>query len=392
MARNLPVLDILHDSFCSGSTMRGSGMKNASKFFLGLLIAGWVAALVWVIPCLVPDFRLGDFTVTFYRSANNLLRGENVYVNDYPHPLNGRQYPPFNPIWILYADVPVSVFPIRVAEPLRFLFDIGAIFLFAYLSARWARLKKRWYIVLLLIAPWYSILLYAGQWAAVSLLGALLCYWGARNASPSQMAIGLWLALVKPNIMSLVLFAAVVLALRNHIFIRTMTILIVLVAVFSIPQPGWLFDLGNLYIDRVVNPRLDDSLLLLPGYPYSQFGLLIVSIVISLAYFIKSKESQPTLWLWAAFICTSLVGAPHAFIYDWFMLMIPLAWLLRTHLGPILVIALYAYVYLWPLLFSMQVVLPSSAIVPSATLFFVLVARVLQRLRTIEMVELENAT
>ena len=58
------------------------------------------------------DTILGDFTVTFYRAAEYMLRGENVYFGKYPNPLNGRDYPPYSPIWVVYPSIPFTALPL----------------------------------------------------------------------------------------------------------------------------------------------------------------------------------------------------------------------------------------------------------------------------------------
>ncbi len=62
-----------------------------------------------------------DFVSTFYPAANYLLRDADVYVGDYTFPPDGTQHLPYNPIWILYAAVPLSVLPVQVAGVVRFL-------------------------------------------------------------------------------------------------------------------------------------------------------------------------------------------------------------------------------------------------------------------------------
>jgi hypothetical protein len=82
---------------------------------LGILLVG----LFILFTRLVENLVLEDFTYTFYRSAQYAFRGENVYVNDYGRPLTATQYAPYNPIWILYALVPLSDLRLDIAAAVR---------------------------------------------------------------------------------------------------------------------------------------------------------------------------------------------------------------------------------------------------------------------------------
>ena len=229
-------------------------------------------------------WRLEDFANTFYPAGNYLLRGENVYLNVYPHPTNGREYPPYAPIWALYSILPLVVFPSQTAEALRFLLDLAALPFLAYLCTRWAKLGGAWLGVLLVLAPWHVTEMSTGQWTVLVFLGVFLSYWGARHANPGMMATGLWLLLIKPNIVALIILAAVIYAWRARILLKTMVILIVLVTLSSLAQPGWFMDLLRLYVDRLAHPRPADSILLLPGYPWSQIVLLATGALGLIAY------------------------------------------------------------------------------------------------------------
>jgi hypothetical protein len=354
--------------------MYSARMRKAGLVFLaGILIV----ALVWLIQWTMPDLVLVDFSFTFYRAARYLLRGENVYINVYPHPSNGREYPPFNPIWILYSVVPISGFPHSGAEALRFLFDLAAIPFLAFLCARWAGVESVSRIGLLALAPWHFMVLYSGQWSALALLGLFMCYWGTRRANVSVTAVGLLLVLAKPNVTVSVTLATLLFAWRRGILFKTVALFIALAAVFSLAQPTWMFDLLSLYLNRMVHPRLDDSMLLLPGYPWTQMVLLATSTLFLLTYFWKSREIQPPLWLWALLTCVSLVGALHTFTYDWLLLMLPLAWLLRQRYMIYVVGALYAYPFVWAFLLSLRIVLPAPTIIPFAILIALIIWRIL---------------
>ncbi len=77
-------------------------MSQRSRAILFLLVAVTLAGVLFALTVpLFATWRLEDFAVTFYRAAQYFWRGENVYLSDYPHPFNGRQYPPYAPIWIL---------------------------------------------------------------------------------------------------------------------------------------------------------------------------------------------------------------------------------------------------------------------------------------------------
>lgn len=309
--------------------------------FIALVIANVQMFAIW---------SLGDFETTFYHSANYLLRGENVYQSPYPHPTNGQEYPPFNPIWIVYAVVPLSTFPLKIAEVMRFSIDLAAIPFLAYLSARWAGLKRRWVIVLIALAPWHFIVLYSGQWTVAAFLGTLLCYWGVRRRSSLVIAVGLWLVLMKFHIALLIILATLIFSWRNGTLARVVAILTSIILIFSLPQPTWVYDLLKLYIDRLQHPRLTDSVLLLPGYPWAQIVILTVGALFLIAYVWIFKEPKPEPWLWSLLIGLSLVGALHTFTYDWMMLMLPIAWLLRYRYAVFLIGALYVYPFIWAVL------------------------------------------
>ncbi len=73
---------------------------------------------VWILAAQFPAaWELSDFNVTFYRVGRYLLRGENVYLSAYPHPYNGREYPPFAPLFLPAKPVPAA--PAPAALPLE---------------------------------------------------------------------------------------------------------------------------------------------------------------------------------------------------------------------------------------------------------------------------------
>ncbi len=97
--------------------------------------------------------------------------------------------------------------------------------------------------------------------------------------------------------------------------------------------------------------------------------MLAAGALFLIFYLWRSREPQPTLWLWAMLVTLSLVGALHTFLYDWMMLMLPLALLLRERGGLWFLLALYAYPFIWAvcaLVFGIPV--PPVTIVPAATL------------------------
>ncbi len=326
---------------------------------------------------LFTHFRLEDFANTFYPAGKYLLRGENVFLNSYPHPTNDRQYPPYSPIWILYSTLPLSVLPLPVAEALRLLFDVAMLPFLAYLCTRWAHVENVWLGGLLVLAPWHLTEISTGQWTVLVFIGIFLCYWAARQASPVMMAVGLWLVLVKPNIVTLIILASVLFAWRGRILSKMLVILGALVAIGSLGQPDWVPSLVKLYLDRLAHPRPADSILLLPGYPWSQLVLVTVCGLCLIVYIRRSKVTQPTPWLWAMLLCVSLVGALHTFVYDWQLLMLPLALLMRRRWGVLLALALYSYSILWAILeLGLEVPLPSPAILPGIVLLAMLLSRI----------------
>jgi hypothetical protein len=336
-----------------------------------------VGALIFLLVLLAaPAFNnmvLVDFTSTFYPAANYLVRGENVYLNDYTYPPDGTQHPPYNPIWILYVAVPLSMYPLGIANPVRFLIDLASLPLLAFFCSRWTHLHSVWRSGLLAIAPWFSIMLYSGQWAGLAVLGTLLCFWGASSINATVLAVGILLAAARPNFTLPIILAALIYAWRNRIFLKTALRSIILVAVFSIAQPGWIMDLLTLYYDRFVHPRPADSILLLPGWPWAQFALLGLGTLFMVIHVAKSRESQPSRWLWAIMICIGLVSALHEYTYDWVILMLPLAWLLKDRRAIFLVGALYAYTFVWAFLkVTIEVSIPSPIIIPSVILLAVL--------------------
>jgi hypothetical protein len=339
---------------------------------LGILLVG----LFILFTRLVENLVLEDFTYTFYRSAQYAFRGENVYVNDYGRPLTATQYPPYNPIWILYALVPLSVLPLDVATTVRFLLDLMAIPFLAYACAQWARLKSPWRVGLLAIAPWFSIMIYAGQWVGLVLLGALLCYWGLARASAAMIAVGIWLVAINPNFTLLVILATLIYAYRNRMLVRVIGMLAAWTALFSIAQPTWVLDLLRLYLNRVAHPQPADSVLLLPGWPWAQLTLSIAGIVFLVWYVWKRPSACPPRWLWGVLVCVSLIGAFHEYTYDWIVLMIPLAWLLRDSRAIVLTLIFYSYPLVWAFLQAMfSISIPPPTLIPVAILIAVLVFR-----------------
>jgi hypothetical protein len=342
-----------------------------------ILIILILVILVVIIQWAFPNLTLVDFSFTFYRAARYFLQGERAYQSDFTFPDDGTQHPPYNPIWILLAAVPFSTWSLLTANAMRLLIEIAAIPFLAYLCMRWARLKNIWHVILLSLAPWFSIVIYAGQWTELALIGVLLSFWGLQRCSAPMVAVGLWLVAARINFAPLIALAILLYAWRNKILSKTLGILAILFVVFSIIQPWWVWDLLMLYWDRYIHPRPADSILLLPGWPWSQFILLIASALFVLIYIGKSSSHQPLHWLWAALVCVGLISALHEFTYDWVILMLPLAWLLRARFGTMIIIALYLYPFLWVLLSALQIPLLSPTIIPSAILISVLCIQVL---------------
>lgn len=293
-------------------------------------------------------WSLGDYQVSFYKSARYLLRGDNIYTSPYPHPFIGREYPPFNPIWAIHTIVPISVFPLNLAGSLRYFIDLLMIPFVIYLCARMVNLNTRWGILFVATAPWHYITLYSGQWTVLVFLGMLLCYYGIHRRNVPLVVIGVWLAMIKVNLALLIILATLWLAWRNGIFSRTVAWLVVLVTLSSLAQPLWLYDLLMLYYDRLQNPRLVDSLLLLPAYPWAQLILLAMGILFASWYLMRDRVSKPEPWFWALLITIGLVSALHTFTYDWLVLGLPMAWLLRDRVKRIWWLAmLYVYPLIW---------------------------------------------
>lgn len=345
------------------------------KIELGILVGLMCVGFIWIILQVMPNLVLVDFTYTFYRAARYLVRGERAYLSDYLFLLDGTQHPPYNPIWILAIAIPLSVLPLAIANAARFLIEIAAIPFLAYLCARWARLTRIWYILLLSLAPWFSIGIYAGQWTGLALLGVLLCFWGLERRNPTTVAVGLWLAMARLNFAPLLILATLLYAWRNDILQKVVLVTVILVAGFSMFYPLWPIDLLILYWDRYIHPRPEDSILLLPGWPWSQFAAFAIGTLFVIAYVWRSKSIQPSRWLWAVLVCVGLISALHEYTYDWIVLMLPLAYLLHIGFMPILIVALYVYTFIWAFLLSIRIALPSPTIIPSAILLFVVSAR-----------------
>jgi len=345
-----------------------------------LVIVVGVALAGTVVLCLstlvFPHFLLGDFTVTFYRSANYALQGHNVYINSYPNPRDGREYPPYSPIWVVYHAVPLAGLSLHVAEALRFLLELVLVPFLALISARWAGLGNNCKIILLSIAPWFIMLVLAGQVSVLVYIGILLCYFGSRRADYLMIGVGLWLLLLKPHIGALVVLAVLLYAWRNRILIKSLAVLFGLAIVTSLAQPTWIGDLMLLAVKRLENPRILDSVLLLPGYPYAQLSLLFVSALLFALYFFYSRDRLPSKWLWSVLVTISLIAGLHTVPYDWLNLMLPLAILMRQRWGAALTIALYLYPLIWAaFLFLLDWHLLAPTIIPSVILGALFVSR-----------------
>jgi hypothetical protein len=279
----------------------------------------------------------------------------------------------------LYAFVPFAALSLPYAEGLRVALDVVAMPLLAYLTARWVGARQVQVGILLILAPWLLLEVQTGQLTPFVFLGTLLCYWGVRKPSAPMTAVGLWLALAKFNLAALVLLATVYFAWRQKILWRTLTILAFLVAIFSLASPLWFVDVVRMYGERLATPRLADSVLLLPFYPWGQLALLAMGALFLIGYVQRFQLTQPTRWLWAVLAGTSLVGALHTFPYDWQLLMLPLAWLSRWRWGVVLALIAYAYPVLWAVgVLGLNLVFPSVAVVPGFVLLAVLGAGVLK--------------
>src|SRR5437868_14989738 len=93
-----------------------------------LVTSGLVVVAILFVIVASPRLKgtpLGDFTFTFYPAANYVLRGENIYLNAYPNPYTGREYPPYSPIWIVYHALPFAYLPMDQAVALRLFLDLA---------------------------------------------------------------------------------------------------------------------------------------------------------------------------------------------------------------------------------------------------------------------------
>ncbi len=330
---------------------------------------------------LLPYWRYGDFGETFYPAARYLLRGENAYINDFTYTLDGTQHPPYNPIWILLAAVPLGTLPLESALGLRFLLDLAAVLACAHLCARWVGIRDIPRTILLAVAPWLVVVFNSGQWSCLAIIGMLLCYWGLKRDDGVMISVGILLAAARPQITELVVLATVLLAWRRGSLSRIVVLTLMCVVVFSLAQPSWLIDLLRLYIDRMIHPRPLDSVLLLPGWPILQIVVIVASAIGIALWVWRAPDPQPTTWLWAVLAGVGLISALHEFTYDWIILMIPLAWLLRDRRAIVLVITLYLYTFVWVFAqFGEKAILPSPVILPSLSLGLVIVWRFLPAL------------
>lgn len=321
---------------------------------------------------------LNDFTFTFYRAGNYLLQEQNVYYNAYPDPRDGKEYPPYNPIWIVYYAVPLAMLPLHVAEAWRFVFELVMLPLLALIAGRWAGLKNNWLVVLLAVAPWFLILVLAGQVSFIVLTAILLCYFGIRRANFWMVGIGIWFLALKPHIVILIGLAVLLYAWRNRILLKSLIVFFVLALLSSLAQPTWISDLAMLTIERLKNPRIFDSVLLLPGYPYVQLSVLMVTALFFSIYFFRSRQLVPSKWLWSVLVTISLLGGLHTVPYDWLNLMLPLAILMRRRWGVVLTVGLYIYPLIWSLfLFGLDWRLIPPTITPSIILGALLTQRYL---------------
>jgi hypothetical protein len=195
-----------------------------------------------------------------------------------------------------------------------------------------------------------------------------------------MLGVGIWFLLLKPHIIGLILLAVVLYAWRNRMLFKTMLVVGALAVVSSVVQPLWVADLATLTLERLKNPRMLDSVLLLPGYPFAQLALLTIGAVLLCAYFVRSAETIPTKWLWCVLVTTSLIAGLHTVPYDWLNLMLPLALLMRQRWGVWLTTGLYMYPLFWGALWlGLEVNLISPTVIPSVVLGALLVDKLLWR-------------
>ena len=323
-------------------------LKRSLVFWLGLAFICLLLLLALsrnLENSLQADWLLGDFSQTFYQAGLYLLRGENVYTSPYPRSYSTVvEFPPFNPIGILYLAAPLSVYPNILASSLRFLIELLLVSWLIFLCLRESQIHNFRNWLILLMAPWHWIGFLSGQWSSFVVLGYLAMYLGLRRLSPALTAVGLWLALGKPNISTLMVFITLVLAWRLGIFWQTNLRLLMLVAVTSLGQPSWPIDLAQLWLARLVNPTQELYFaLVLPGHPWTQLTLLVFGAIFLMMLVFTQQIRKPTLWLWAVATCLSLASALHTFIYDWLVLVLPLAWLLSRPKGWLAVVGLFLY-------------------------------------------------
>lgn len=366
-----------------------SHLRLFNRYRLVMWIAAGVIVFSIALPLLsifvFPRVLLVDFAVTFYPAGNHLLRGENIYFNDYPNPNDLKQYPPYSPIWVVFHALPLAGLPLQWAAALRFLLDVALLPLMALLSGKWAGLQDKRKIVLLALAPWFVMLVLAGQVSILIFVGILLSYYGIRRADSWMVGIGLVFLLLKPHIVALLVVAVLLFAWRNRILFRSLGLSLVLMFIGSLTQPLWIFDIVHLWAERLRHPIELDSVRLLPGYPYSQLGLLIVGSIVLVLHFVRSPGKGPSKWLWSVLVTVSLLGGLHTMPYDWINLMLPLAILIWQRWGVVLTIMLYLYPLFYALmLLTVDIQLIPFTIIPSIVLVALFGSRLWEKTTGVE--------
>jgi len=331
-------------------------------------------AIAFLAPLPIPYYQ--DFSVMYF-SDKALLNGIALY--DYPAQLEwvraltrpDFEFHPYPyPPWYALATLPLALLPIAVAARMWFLLNLAMIAAATWLlTPRW-RTSLRLFGILaaVMFIPAFGLLM-VGQYSAPVLLGVALFLWAARRKSPLGLAAALGLMTFKPHIglfLALAGFGWLVFQ-RREAFARrailfTVLLAVMLAAVGLLADARWpLTYLGSLLryrdIPGVQSCGLCASLpvglvRLVTGQPQTAQAALVsiflgVGLLGLFSWRFRAQLADAPLLVSLAVAFTLLVD-PYLLNYDYILLLVPLAILVRqVHSLPGRAALLAAYLLPW---------------------------------------------
>jgi hypothetical protein len=267
-------------------------------------------------------------------------------------------YPP----WYALSTFYLGLMPAKAAATLWFELNLVMLFLSVWLlTDRW---PGRWRLIAFPLALFFFPVLGAlsvGQYDFPALLGTSLLIYSRRKENVPLTVLGMVLLTFKPHIGALILLSALgwLIYKRDHFGHRVMRPLIVsgiiLLVTGFIADPAWILSYPEMLLNYQGEGNVSacSECASLPVWLSRWFfdgsltnaiwiGIVLIIVLAIVFYFIRSFLGSHEILLSAALLSTLLVS-PYLYNYDFLLLLVPFAVLVRQSnlVGKIIVVLCY---------------------------------------------------